>query len=105
MKCGEAHSTHLCEKSKTKPARCANCGGEHRLTSLKCPANPNNPTNRKKEPENKNPWTKKKTENSTATTIETPQKDPQKELYTTLREMLADLTRYNFRRRIKTKIY
>lgn len=28
-KCGEGHSTHLCEKPKTTPAKCANCAGEH----------------------------------------------------------------------------
>ncbi|GJQ66661.1 hypothetical protein Trydic_g4630 [Trypoxylus dichotomus] len=33
MKCGENHSTHLC----------ANCGGEHLSTFIKCPKNPNNP--------------------------------------------------------------
>lgn len=27
MHWGETHSTHLCEKPKTKPEKCANCGG------------------------------------------------------------------------------
>ncbi|GJQ65689.1 hypothetical protein Trydic_g7775 [Trypoxylus dichotomus] len=40
MKCGEDHSTHLCEKPKTTPPKCANCGGEHLSTYLKCPENP-----------------------------------------------------------------
>lgn len=29
MKCASNHSTHLCEKSNTTAATCANCGGEH----------------------------------------------------------------------------
>ncbi|GJQ67692.1 hypothetical protein Trydic_g6725, partial [Trypoxylus dichotomus] len=44
MKCGEDHSTHLCEKPKTKPPKCANCGGEHLSTAISCKKNPNNPT-------------------------------------------------------------
>lgn len=43
LKCGETHSTHLCEKQKTTPARCANCQGEHTSNSRTCPKNPNNP--------------------------------------------------------------
>lgn len=100
MKCGESHSTHLCEKPKTKPAKCANCGGEHLSISLRCPSNPNNPSNKKKEPENKNPWFNRKTEQNTTTA--TPA-DNEKELYTTLGEMLADLTRHNANEELKLK--
>ncbi|GJQ83116.1 hypothetical protein Trydic_g12038 [Trypoxylus dichotomus] len=63
MKCGEDHSTHLCEKPKTTPPKCANCGGEHLSTYLKCPENPNNAVGKKyidaPLPKN-NPWTRKK---------------------------------------------
>lgn len=43
MKCAENHSTHLCEKPRTTPAKCANCSGEHLSTWIKCPENPSNP--------------------------------------------------------------
>lgn len=43
MKCGEEHSTHLCPKPRTTPPKCANCGGEHLSTWMRCPRNPNNP--------------------------------------------------------------
>lgn len=68
MKCGQNHSTHLCEKSPTIPPKCANCGGEHLSTHLKCPKNPNNPANNPKPkltaaPSPKeNPWFKKREE-------------------------------------------
>lgn len=32
MKCGDNHSTHECEKPRTTPPKCANCGGEHLST-------------------------------------------------------------------------
>ncbi|GJQ84759.1 hypothetical protein Trydic_g21160 [Trypoxylus dichotomus] len=47
MKCGEDHSKHLCEKPRTTPPKCANCGGEHLSTYLKCPENPNNAVGKK----------------------------------------------------------
>ncbi|GJQ70170.1 hypothetical protein Trydic_g9515 [Trypoxylus dichotomus] len=62
MKCGEDHSTHLCQKPRTTPPKCANCGGEHLSTYLKCPENPNNAAGKKyiDAPLPKNsPWTKK----------------------------------------------
>lgn len=50
MKCGENHSTHLCNKSTTTPAKCANCDGEHISISKKCPKRP--------QPKNNKPaWT------------------------------------------------
>lgn len=48
MKCSENHSTHLCEKPRTTPAKCANCGGEHTAKYLLCKLNPNNPNNSNK---------------------------------------------------------
>ncbi|GJQ83164.1 hypothetical protein Trydic_g19507 [Trypoxylus dichotomus] len=47
MNGGEGHSTHLCEKPRTTPPKCANCGGEHLSTYLKCPENPNNAVGKK----------------------------------------------------------
>lgn len=46
MKCGAAHSTHECTKSPTSDAHCANCGGAHLSTFIRCTENPNNPANR-----------------------------------------------------------
>lgn len=43
MKCGDSHSTHLCKKSPALQPTCANCGGEHLSTSLRCEKNPNKP--------------------------------------------------------------
>ncbi|KXZ75791.1 hypothetical protein TcasGA2_TC031776 [Tribolium castaneum] len=40
LKCGEGHSTHLCDKERTTPAKCANCGGPHPANSIKCPKKP-----------------------------------------------------------------
>lgn len=72
MKCGDYHSTHECEKPRTTPPRCANCGGEHLSTSLKClenpnnPNHPNNPLNRRKQLAapipTENPWFRNKPE-------------------------------------------
>lgn len=66
MKCGEGHSTHLCEKPKTTLPKCANCQGSHLSTWLKCPTNPNNPENKKKfipaPPPPTNIWEKRQTE-------------------------------------------
>lgn len=103
MKCGNTHSTYLCEKPKTKPAKCASCEGEHFSISLKCPVNPNNPANKKKVTENKNPWANKKMEKTVEATAAVPQKDAEKELYATLGEMLADLTMYNASEKLKIK--
>ncbi|GJQ67519.1 hypothetical protein Trydic_g8332 [Trypoxylus dichotomus] len=79
MKCGEHHSTHLCEKPKTTPPKCANCGGEHLSTYLKCPENPNNAVGKKyidaPLPKN-NPWTKKK-DNGPSNT-QPPKEEPKK---------------------------
>ncbi|GJQ68732.1 hypothetical protein Trydic_g17265 [Trypoxylus dichotomus] len=79
MKCGEDHSTHLCEKPKTTPPKCANCGGEHLSTYLKCPENPNNAVGKKyinaPLPKN-NPWTKKK-DNGPSNT-QPPKEEPKK---------------------------
>lgn len=47
MKCSESHSTHLCSKPKTTPAKCSNCGGEHTSKAIFCPENPNNIKNKK----------------------------------------------------------
>lgn len=41
LKCGENHSTHLCEKPRTTPPKCANCAGEHLSNYIRCPKNPN----------------------------------------------------------------
>ncbi|GJQ68700.1 hypothetical protein Trydic_g17236 [Trypoxylus dichotomus] len=79
IKCGEDHSTHLCEKPKTTPPKCANCGGEHLSTYLKCPENPNNAVGKKyidaPLPKN-NPWTKKKDNGSGNT--QPPKEEPKK---------------------------
>lgn len=40
LKCGENHSTHLCVKERTTPAKCANCDGPHPANSIKCPKKP-----------------------------------------------------------------
>lgn len=77
MKCGEAHSTHLCTKPRTTPAKCANCGGEHVSTSLKCPNNPNNPSTKKyiEAPLPKdNPWTRRREDITTKRNNEPHQK-------------------------------
>lgn len=63
LKCADNHSTHLCTKSRTTPAKCANCAGEHVSSSPSCPENPNNPLNIKQKEVNKtntsiNPWKK-----------------------------------------------
>lgn len=51
LKCGDAHSTHLCTKPRTTPAKCANCAGEHTANYSKCPENPNsNPQPEKSKP-------------------------------------------------------
>lgn len=47
MKCSESHSTHLCSKPKTTPAKCSNFGGEHTSKAIFCPENPNNIKNKK----------------------------------------------------------
>lgn len=63
MKCGEAHSTHLCTKQRTTPAKCANCGGEHISSSLKYPNNRNNPSTKKyigASLPKESPWTKRR---------------------------------------------
>ncbi|GJQ86055.1 hypothetical protein Trydic_g22060 [Trypoxylus dichotomus] len=79
MKCGEDHSTHLCEKPKTTPPKCANCGGEHLSTYLKCPENPNNAVGKKfidaPLPKN-NPWNRKK-DNGPSNT-QPPKEEPKK---------------------------
>ncbi|GJQ88069.1 hypothetical protein Trydic_g18196, partial [Trypoxylus dichotomus] len=76
MKCGEDHSTHLCEKPKTTPPKCANCGGEHLSTY---PENPNNAVGKKfidaPLPKN-NPWNKKK-DNGPSNT-QPPKEEPKK---------------------------
>lgn len=51
LKCSENRSTHLCEKEKTTPAKCANCGGAHPANSIKCPKKP-----MKKLPEKIHQW-------------------------------------------------
>lgn len=58
MKCASNHSTHLCDKPRTTPAICANCGGEHTSVSLNCKENPNNKNKVNKEiPKTvENPW-------------------------------------------------
>lgn len=40
LKCAGNHSTHLCQKPKTLPAKCANCNGPHPANHIKCPKNP-----------------------------------------------------------------
>lgn len=55
LKCNAAHSTHLCEKTKTTPAKCCNCIGEHHSNYHNCPKNPNNKPQEK--PKTANPWT------------------------------------------------
>lgn len=40
LKCAESHSTHLCPKPKSLPAKCANCAGEHPANFRGCPENP-----------------------------------------------------------------
>lgn len=42
LKCGENHSTHICEKPRQADAVCANCQGNHTANFSKCPVNPNN---------------------------------------------------------------
>lgn len=63
MKCGDTHSTHLCEKPKTTSAKCANCGGDHLSTYILCKHNPNNPNTTKQPhtmpPTNPNIWAEK----------------------------------------------
>ncbi|GJQ88519.1 hypothetical protein Trydic_g4930 [Trypoxylus dichotomus] len=79
MKCGEDHSTHLCEKPNTTPPKCANCGGEHPSTYIKCPENPNNAVGKKyiEAPLPKsNPWTKKKDNRPSNT--QPPKEEPKK---------------------------
>ncbi|GJQ69117.1 hypothetical protein Trydic_g18452 [Trypoxylus dichotomus] len=77
MKCGEDHSTHLCEKPKTTPPKCANCGGEHLSTY---PENPNNAVGKKfidaPLPKN-NPWKRKKNDNGPSNT-QPPKEEPKK---------------------------
>lgn len=60
LKCGESHSTHTCQKPKTTPAICSNCGEEHTSAYIFCKENPNNPNLKKetqKQPSIKNAWT------------------------------------------------
>lgn len=40
LKCAENHSTHLCTKPTSLPARCANCQGEHPANFSGCSENP-----------------------------------------------------------------
>ncbi|GJQ77478.1 hypothetical protein Trydic_g23129 [Trypoxylus dichotomus] len=81
MKCDENHSTHLCAKPATTPPKCANCGGEHLSTCIKCPKNPNNPNLPQKlvpAPLPKiNPWNKNINVDSKPTP-ETPKPEPKK---------------------------
>ncbi|GJQ66662.1 hypothetical protein Trydic_g3749 [Trypoxylus dichotomus] len=90
MKYGEDHSTHLCEKPKTTPPKCANCGGEHLSTYLKCPENPNNAIGKKyidaPLPKN-NPWNKKK-DNGPSNT-QPPKEEPKKTTNSKTEDKLA----------------
>lgn len=76
MKCGENHSTHECAKPRTTPPKCANCGGEHLATFLKCPKNPNNPDNitakTVPQPPKVNPWFRNKQIEEPEKTKQTP---------------------------------
>lgn len=67
LKCGDGHSTHLCPKPRTTPAKCANCAGEHPANYSKCSENPNSNPQLEK-PKTTKPWTTSKTEPSTSTT-------------------------------------
>lgn len=40
LKCAGGHSTHLCTKPASLPAKCANCAGEHPSSFSGCPENP-----------------------------------------------------------------
>ncbi|GJQ65105.1 hypothetical protein Trydic_g3648 [Trypoxylus dichotomus] len=90
MKCGEDHSTHLYEKPRTTPPKCANCGGEHLSTYLKCPENTNNAVGKKyidaPLPKN-NPWTKKKDNGPSNTQL--PKEEPKKTTNSKTEDKLA----------------
>lgn len=99
MKCGEGHSTHECDKPRTTAPKCANCGGEHLSTSIKCTKNPNNPSNRPIQAKNKpaqipqeNPW-KKQTEAKKSMKDEPPKKNTQKATRTDEEEILISIGR------------
>ncbi|RZC32014.1 hypothetical protein BDFB_011553 [Asbolus verrucosus] len=56
MKCAGNHSTHLCPKEKTTPAKCTNCGGAHTSVWRNCPARPQNQKEKNQQQEKSNPW-------------------------------------------------
>lgn len=96
MKCGDDHSTHECQKPKTTPPKCANCGKEHLSINKKCEKNPNNPQLRRNNEEQSElpptkreaPWAKKaqeKQENDNA----------EKELHETIGGMFVDYLKKN----------
>lgn len=96
LKCGGDHSTHLCTKLRTTPAKCANCAGEHPANYHKCVANPNNKPIETPKPTK--PWTKiNVNEESNATQPQTQKQTTQKEksLATILGEMLITLSATN----------
>lgn len=112
LKCGESHSTHECTKPKTTDAKCANCGQNHVSSSPNCDKNPNKRNPPPPKTDTKRAWTevvKKHTETKTTTTQPTTQKketpapppkrqetdETEKELHTTLGEMLAAFAETN----------
>lgn len=102
LKCGEGHSTHECTKPLTLAAKCANCGGEHLSSSLECDKNPNKRRQTtvtktksyaqvaapaQQQTEQPPPTQQTKTENKT--NVPKPTVNKERELHTTLGEMLA----------------
>lgn len=53
LKCAEGHSTHLCPKQKSLPAKCANCRGEHPANYRGCPESPRNKLQEVRQPQNR----------------------------------------------------
>lgn len=109
LKCGDGHSTHECTKPLTLAAKCANCGGEHLSSSLECIRNPNKKrlttvTQTKSwaqvaspptiQPEQSPPPTQKSPEFPTLKTPR-PTDNTERNLHTTLGEMLANFADTN----------
>lgn len=105
-------SIHLCKKTVTTPAKCANCCKEHLSINEKCGMNPNG---KKLAKENKDPWYQKK--NTSAINVwqkkteerqlENANKGKQKlqELYQHLGEMIAEMIKLNPTREQKLNLF
>lgn len=106
LKCGDGHSTHLCDKPKNKPPKCANCGGEHPSNWTNCLKNPNNPNIDTQKPKyipapipTSNAWSQPRQRNNTdavqPSTTKIIAEDNNEQLALTLGKMLLTLLATN----------